>query len=206
MVKRILDLFCGAGGAAMGLHQAWPEAEIIGVDMLPQPRYPFNFIQCDAFQLTLSWSTFDFIWASPPCQLYSASTREWRAKGREYPDLIARVREQLPVGIPSVIENVVGAPLINPIMLCGSMFGLKVYRHRLFETSVRIDAPLHPVHTIKQAKVGRPPRDGEFCNPVGHFPNLAYHRSAMGVDWMNKKELSQAIPPAYSEFIGRQLI
>lgn len=202
---KILDLFCGAGGAAIGLYQAWPTAEIIGVDIKPQPRYPFRFIQADVLALTFNFSIFDLIWASPPCQAYSASTQEWRHKGREYVDLVPASRKLLKESrVPYVIENVVGAPLVSPTMLCGAMFSLKVYRHRLFETSFTLRSPPHEPHKIAQTKVGRPPREGEFCNPVGHFPNLKYHQEAMGISWMNKTELAQAIPPAYSEWVAKQ--
>jgi DNA (cytosine-5)-methyltransferase 1 len=202
---KILDLFCGAGGAAMGLHRVFPDAEITGVDIKIQPRYPFKFIQHDAVTFTLQ--DFDFIWASPPCQAYSMSTFQWRAKGRKYPNLINTIREQLVrASVPYVIENVIGAPLVDPVMLCGAMFGLKVYRHRLFESSFLLTAPEHVPHTVKQAKVGRPPQEGEFCNPVGHFPNLKYHQEAMGIHWATKAELAQAIPPAYSEYVAKKLI
>src|SRR3990167_2619727 len=128
---RVLDLFCGAGGAAMGLHWAWPNAEPVGVDIKPQPRYPFTFVQADA--VTYPLEGFDFIWASPPCQAYSA------LKGlttTEYPMLVDAIRDRLEAsGKPWIIENVVGANLRNPVQLCGSMFGLGVWRHRRFEMS-----------------------------------------------------------------------
>lgn len=191
----------------MGLHRAFPDAEIFGVDLSNQPRYPFKFIKANVFELTWNWSMFDFIWASPPCQAYSASTHEWRQKGREYVDLITLSRNLLKeLQVPYVIENVVGAPLLSPIMLCGAMFNLKVYRHRLFEASFQIKPPPHNPHKVKQAKVGRPPKNGEYCNPVGHFPNLTYHQEAMGISWMKKVELAQAVPPAYSEWIAREFI
>src|SRR5258708_28352590 len=127
---KVLDLFCGAGGAAMGLPRAWPDAEILGVDIVPQPRYPFKFVQADA--MTFPLEGYDFIWASPPCQAFSKTRR---ITGKEYPDLIDPIRQRFPTRIPYVIENVTGAPLFAPVMLCGTMFGLKVIRHRNFETN-----------------------------------------------------------------------
>lgn len=120
---RVLDLFCGAGGAAMGLHRMWPDAEIIGVDIKPQPRYPFTFILTDA--MTFSLNGYDFIWASPPCQGYSWTSHIYHCQQRPYPKLIEDMRRQLSnAGVSYVIENVPGAPLISPLLLCGTMFGL----------------------------------------------------------------------------------
>lgn len=139
---RILDLFCGAGGAAMGLHQAFPEAEIVGIDIEPQPRYPFTFFQGDAMWYMGSSGAiheFDLVWASPPCQAY---TNQGKVGGKRHPQLIVPIREQLiAVKIPFVIENVVGAPLQDPMLLCGSMFDLGVRRHRKFETTFSVVAP-----------------------------------------------------------------
>lgn len=132
-----LDLFCGGGGASRGLANAG--FGVIGVDINPQPNYPFEFIQADA--TTIDLSEVDFIWASPPCQRYSASTRGAN-RASKYPDLVPAIREKLSkVKVPWVIENVVGAPLINPTMLCGTMFGLNLQRHRIFESNKTISAP-----------------------------------------------------------------
>lgn len=195
---RALDLFCGAGGASMGLHRAG--FDVWGVDWVPQPNYPFTFRVKDVRHISVihGW---DFIWASPPCQAY---TNAQKIRGREHPDMIAEVRDLLVrSGVPFAIENVVGAPLENPIELCGAMFALKVYRHRLFECSFQIKAPPHPAHTAKLRKMGRPPQEGEFMHVVGNFSGVRQARLAMGIDWMTRDELREAIPPAYSEFIGR---
>jgi DNA (cytosine-5)-methyltransferase 1 len=204
----MLDLFCGAGGAAMGYHRAG--FDIVGVDNRPQPRYPFPFIQADA--MTFPLDGYDAIHASPPCQAYSESTAKFRAEGVVYPDLIAATRDRLDAtGLPWVIENVPGAPMRADYVLCGSMFGLLgLIRHRWFETSWRGFAmALACRHDFRAVTV------------VGHGPNShswwyrsldgrsrwnADCRRAMGIEWMNRGELSQAIPPAYTEWIGTQLL
>ena len=151
MKPKALDLFCCAGGASRGLADAG--FEVIGVDIEPQPHYPYDFHRADAMTFELRW--FDFIWASPPCQRYS---RAQRIRDNDHPDLIERLRKRLiKSGKPYCIENVVGAPLINPVELCGAMFpGLSVYRHRLFETSFDLPQPIHPNHKAPLRKMGRP--------------------------------------------------
>ena len=198
---RALDLFCCGGGASMGLHRAG--FDVIGVDIEPQPHYPFPFIQADAMAIDVRG--FDFIWASPPCQAYTLCQR---IRGNEHPDLIEPTRRKLQAsGAPWCIENVVGAPLIDPIELCGAMFGLRTYRHRLFECSFPIVVPLHPEHTAPLRKMGRPVRDGEFIHVVGNFSGAQLARDAMGIDnKMPRDKLREAIPPAYAEYIGRAAI
>lgn len=151
--------------------------------------------------------SFDAIHASPPCQAYSQAHR---IRGREHPDLIAPLRRMLKAaGVPYVIENVPGAPLNSQetITLCGAMFpGLMVYRHRWFETSFRCDPPNHPPHDTPQVKMGRRVSQGDFIQVVGNFSGVEYARKAMGIDWMSRDELSEAIPPAYTQFIGAQLL
>lgn len=150
---RILDLFSGAGGAAEGYQQACEAlgipCHITGVDIAKQPRYPFEFVQGDALEyLAQHGSEFDFIHASPPCQQYSTCKNMPQNRTNTYPDLVVPVREALiRTGVPYVIENVVGAPLHTNIILCGSMFGLKVYRHRAFESSHMLFQPPHYKHT-----------------------------------------------------------
>jgi DNA (cytosine-5)-methyltransferase 1 len=204
-VNRLLDLFCGAGGAAYGYHQAG-FTEIVGVDIAPQPRYPFKLVQGDALEFLagVKPGEYDLIHASPPCQGYSLTQRLWR---RDHAQLIEVLRAHLVFAqTPYVIENVPGAPLLTPITLCGAMFGLRVYRHRLFETSRFLAAPSCPGHPTPAVKCGRPVRDGDFVQVVGHFSGVGVARRAMGIDWMTRDELSQAIPPAYTEWIGRQLL
>jgi len=199
---KILDLFCGAGGAAMGLHRAFPQAEIIGIDINEQKHYPFRFVLTDA--MIYSLDGFDLIWASPPCQGYSVTKSVWR---REYPKLIPAIRERLQKsGAWYVIENVPGAPLNNSVTLCGTMFGLNVIRHRLFECNPRIDFPPASCnHHKKVVSAGREPNDRQFHSVTGHHSGVQKAREAMGIDWMTQKELSQAVPPAYSEWIGNEL-
>jgi DNA (cytosine-5)-methyltransferase 1 len=211
---KLLDLFCGAGGAGMGYHLAG--FQVVGVDISPMPRYPFEFHQADALEfLALHGSEFDVIHASPPCQRYSAITH---AKKAEYmhPDLIPITREMLQkTGKPYVIENVPRAPLVNPLVLCGTMFGLHVIRHRLFECNPAIYFR-HPcqcknVHTQiggKHGFLGGTYQDKMqgFITVIGATYSLEVGQWAMGIDWMSRKELSQAIPPAYTKYIGGLLL
>ncbi len=204
MKFKALDLFCAAGGATRGLQMAG--FHVTGVDIRPQPRYVGDaFVQADALSFPLDG--FDFLWASPPCQAYSHSTKSWRSTGREYPDLIGLTRSHLQsTDRLWCIENVESAPLVNPILLCGPMFGLRVYRHRIFESNFDIGRMIHPPHLNYQAKMGRPPKDKEFVQAVGHFSGVQQAREAMGIDWMNQGELALCIPPAYSRFIGERAI
>ncbi|QQV92380.1 DNA methyltransferase [Streptomyces phage MeganTheeKilla] len=209
---RILDLFCGAGGASMGYHQAG--FEVVGVDNKVQTRYPFNFVLGDA--LSVGWrmmmsGRFDFVHASPPCQKYSDLQKR---TGKEYPDLIGPVREMLQdSGLPYVIENVDTAPL-DGVMLCGSMFdGLRVYRHRLFEPGGwELTAPQHPKHKAlvytydkRKHHFGRKLTEDMFVQVTGggNAP-IAEKRKAMGIDWMIHKEINESIPPAYTKYVGEQ--
>lgn len=197
MKPRALDLFCCAGGAGMGLHLAG--FDVVGVDIEDQPHYPFEFHKADA--MTYKLSGFDFIWASPPCQ---AHTLCQRIRANKHPELIPATRERLRGSDATwVIENVVGAPLVNPIELCGAMFGLRTYRHRLFECSFPIQVPAHPEHHAPVRKMGRPPKPGDFMHVVGNFSGVKQARVAMGIDWMPRDKLREAIPPAYSEYIGK---
>jgi DNA (cytosine-5)-methyltransferase 1 len=169
-------------------------------------RYPFDFYQADAFEFLAEHGLeFDAIHASPPCQAYSNAAR---IRNRSHPDFVGVLRlEFLRIGKPHIIENVVGAPLFRPVMLCGASFpGLCVYRHRLFETSFMLPAIDHKQHTEPQCKMGRPPQLGDFVHVVGNFSNVAYARLAMGIDWMTRDELREAIPPAYTEYVGGYLM
>lgn len=215
MRPRLLDLFCGGGGAAMGYHRAG--FEVVGVDIRPQPNYPFEFIQADALALDAGWiaCTFDAVHASPPCQRYSWATQRWAPE--DYPDLVEPIRELLIASqLPFVIENVPGAPLENPVRLCGEMFGLNVIRHRNFEASFPLTVPAHKPH---RKPIMRPARDGSdrmvqrsaYCCVAGHGGEgdsfrVDDWRLAMGIGWMTKEELTEAIPPAYTRFIGAQLL
>lgn len=206
---KLLDLFCGAGGAAMGYHRAGFD-EIVGVDIKPQPRYPFKFIQADA--MTFPLEGFDAVHASPPCQAFSDMKTMWNAK--KHADLLTPTRERLRQWAGAyVIENVEGAPMNgSQMILCGSMFGLgagryQLRRHRLFEMGnfYTISPSCHhkyPVIGIYGDHVRDRRRRGDVPMKIG----LPLAKEAMGIDWMNFKELSQAIPPAYTEFIGRKLL
>jgi len=224
-----LDLFCKAGGAAMGYHRAG--FDVVGVDINPQPRYPFEFIQADVLTLDRLWIAMDFdaVHASPPCQGYTDLRHAPGALGA--PRMIGAVRSLLSnlgdeaawlprIKLPFVIENVEGAEgeMHNPVTLCGSQFGLgaqgcQLLRHRLFETSFLLDAPacehteapvvgVYGGHARKRsAKHG-----GRGTRDVWEGGHRAAASEAMGIDWMTLSELSEAIPPAYTEFIGRQLL
>lgn len=201
---RALDLFCGAGGASMGLHQAG--FDVTGVDLESQPSYPFRFIRANA--LEIDFSGFDFVWASPPCQAFTAyKRRPDHVRPRE--NFIPLVREKLrATGIPFVIENVPGAPLENPVTLCGSMFGLDVKRHRIFETNFPIEklACNHKIWTPRFPPATNR-KNLRLTVEVGvwRIP-LPTQQKAMGIDWMKLEELSEAIPPAYSKHIASSFL
>lgn len=208
---RLLDLFCCAGGAGMGYHQAG--FDVVGVDLSPQPRYPFAFIQHDAVKLDMRFiRSFDAVHASPPCQAHTDLQKQSK---REYPCFIEPVRAMLKAsGLPYVIENVEGAPLIDPVVLCGTMFpGTRVIRHRLFETNWPLVAPPHGKHPLVYTMDKRKAHYGklnEWTSPVqvtgGGNCSKAAAADAMGMDWCTKEELNEAIPPAYTRFIGGKLI
>jgi DNA (cytosine-5)-methyltransferase 1 len=202
---RALDLFCKAGGVTRGLQRAG--FHVTGVDIKPQPRYVGDaFHQADA--MTFDLSGFGFIHASPPCQKYSTMTKRWgKDRPDEHPDLIAPTRARLKAaGVPYSMENVVGAPLIAPVMLCGSMFGLRVRRHRLFETSAFI-FQRECLHHTQDRVVGVYGHAGGSSKRDGlKFGGVAEWREAMGIDWMTGDELAEAIPPAYAQWIGEQMM
>jgi len=183
----------------MGLYRAG--FEVTGYDTKPQPRYPFEFRMGNALDADLSG--FDFVWASPPCQRYTRAQNAAK-NSNSHPDLIPTFREKLITwGGPYIIENVVGAPLIDPVLICGLALGLKVKRHRLFESNLFLFGTTCPSHDqdyyiIFGHEVRS--RSGERKNRISDG------RTAMGINWMNRGELSEAIPPAYSEFLGRQVI
>jgi DNA (cytosine-5)-methyltransferase 1 len=208
MKPRLLDLFCGAGGAAMGYHRAG--FEVVGVDSIAQRHFPFEFHQDDAFDFP--YDGFDVIHASPPCQFYSSTRTMNSCKDRTYPDLIPRTRAHLQAaGKPYIIENVRGSPLMNFAKLNGPMFGLKLHRERWFETSFFFFTPEN-----RKSCGYRIGKDG-FVSMVGggdsgrgripkdHRTKAAW-QTASGIDWMTMQEMTQAIPPIYTEWIGLQLI
>lgn len=218
-MPRLLDLFCGAGGAAMGYARAG--FEVVGVDNKPQRRFPFEFIQADALEFMDSggWKGFDAIHASPPCQFYTRlRTLPW-LRDKEYwrsiPPTLERV---MATGLPWCVENVESASakadLGTAWLLCGTMFGLRwddgrpLYRHRLFAMSEFLLAPAHPKHS--QVLVPGPmlKNRGRLNNGyvVGGHQNGIRAMNALGIDWMTGSELSQAVPPAYTEWLGTQLL
>ena len=202
---RLLDLFCGAGGCSRGYADAG--FDVTGVDLAPQPHYPYAFIQADA--LTFPLDGFDVIHASPPCQAYTLA--KTLPGYREHPALVPAVRQRLIAsGLLWVMENVPGAPMLNPLILCGGMFGLKVRRHRLFDSNLLLFAPGICRHDAEMVTVYGDHIRKWKQTPQGKRYEVRYPtergRAAMGIDWMTQRELSQAIPPAYTRWIGEQLL
>jgi DNA (cytosine-5)-methyltransferase 1 len=208
----ILDAYCGAGGAAMGYHRAG--FDIIGVDIKQQPNYPFPFIWDDAIELLTELASVGFadqqfaaVHASPPCQRWSTKTND----PDSHPDLLTPTRTLLEAsGLPYIIENVPGAPLDGPI-LCGSSFNLDVRRHRRFETNFPILVP-SCAHGVQIPRFTLYDHGKEFLSGVVHVfgagggKGREHWSEAMGIDWMTDPELADAIPPAYTELLGAQLL
>jgi hypothetical protein len=211
----LLDLFCGAGGAGMGYYRAG--FDVIGVDVKPQPRYPFPFIQGDALHPPVQLDDFDAIHASPPCQAGLAGLAAVnRALGREYDheDLVPQTRDMLrATSLPYVIEQPLkGARLRAPFVLCGSSFGLPIHRHRQFECNALLLAPAceHDRLTEKKYWTGyRPNGETRLSSVVQVYGNGGGREQwgpALGIDWMTPDEMTQAIPPAYTQWIGEQML
>lgn len=206
MRPKLLDLFCGAGGAAMGYYRAG--FDVVGVDIKPQPRYPFEFHQADALEYCAEHGDeFDAIHASPPCQDYIPTIPRLHGTAHFLPETRKLLESR---NIHWIIENIPGAPMRADYRLCGCMFGLpRLRRQRLFETSWRGFALLpschHTEHPISVTGHGIP--SGHFYRDKLKYPEyIRLAKAAMGIDWMSRDELSQAIPPAYTEFIGKQLL
>lgn len=210
----LLDIGCRQGGATRGYQNAG--FYVIGVDIEPQPRYIGDeFILMDGLialrNLVMHGSVLrtqlvqvHAVHTSWPCQGYSNTQR---IRKNDHPRLIEEGRELLEkIGIPYVQENVEGAPLLNPVTLCGTMFGLRTYRHRLFEANFPLTAPEHQPHAQQQIKMGRPVQEGDFYQAVGNFSNVNYARRDMGVDWMTREGIRECIPPVYAEHAGRQIL
>lgn len=207
MAMKVLDLFCGAGGASMGYHRAG--FEVTGVDIKHGKRYPFKYLRLNVMELQPSdLAEYDLIHASPPCQTHSITRNLRIAQGKQTDklDLIEPTRALLQAsGKPYVIENVPGAPLFKPILLCGSAFDLKVRRHRLFESNLELKGTV-----CDHKKQGRPV--GVYGSMRDEIPSggktaesIEQAREAMGIDWMIWGELVEAIPPVYTEYLGRQV-
>jgi len=211
---RLLDLFCCAGGAGMGYALAG--FDVTGVDIKRHKRNPHPVIEADALSLDPAWiaANFDAIHASPPCQRFSDLAKR-NGNGADWPDLIEPTRALLiATGLPYIIENVEGAPLVDPVMLCGTMFpGLRVIRHRLFESNIPLSAPPHGKHPLvftmdkRKGHYGKLNQDEAFVQVTGGGNcSKANAAAAMGIDWMTKDELNEAIPPAFTEHLGLQLL
>lgn len=219
---RLLDMYCGAGGAAVGYHRAG--FEVVGVDIAPQKHYPFTFVKGDALAYALAHGyEFDAVHASPPCQAHTGLKALYQGTdyAERHVDLIPHTRFVLQaLGLPYIIENVAGAKkaLRNPVMLCGADFGLKVYRHRFFESSFTLHVPEHVPHGDRTPGAGRGTSPKGFVTVTGTGGQMKgadyggltfrqYAAKAMQIDWyMTRQEQSESIPPAFTEFLGRQLI
>jgi len=202
MAAKLLDLFSGAGGAARGYQRSG--FHVVGVDVVDQPGYVGDdFIRADAFQfLAQNYWKFDAIHASPPCQRYSVMSRIRPGLNEQYPDHIPRLRAWLDYyAKPYVIENVPRAPMRNPTILCGTMFGYELYRHRLFETNFRVKQPPHPFHRITAVHPDQW-EPGKIMSVVGNCSPIEHARKIMDIPWMNSNELSEAVPPYYTEHVG----
>jgi DNA (cytosine-5)-methyltransferase 1 len=209
MAKKLLDLFCGVGGASVGYHQAG--FDVFGVDLKHGKRYPYTYLRADVLDVLRDeeyLQQFDVIHASPPCQTHSITKHLRNAQGKSTSkvDLIPETRAALIAsGKPYIIENVMGSPLIDPIMLCGSAFGLKVRRHRIFESNMPLKGTV-----CNHKEQGRPigvygslrdeiPKGGKTAESIDEA------RQAMGMPWAIWSELVEAIPPAYTKYLGEQI-
>jgi DNA (cytosine-5)-methyltransferase 1 len=217
---KLLDLYCKAGGASKGYADAG--FEVVGIDIKKQKRYPYEFIQADCLEILQDLDyllTFDVIAASPPCQTHSRTKHLRDAQGGTTTkiDLIPQTREALIAsGKPYVIENVPGAPLIKPVQFCGSSFGLKVRRHRLFESNVELTGsvckhkeqgkPIGVYGAMNDTAQGLDKTTGKYVIGGSTAKTVEEAREAMGIDWMIWGELVEAIPPVYTRTIGKQLI
>ncbi len=210
MGKKLLDLFCGVGGALVGYYQAG--FEVFGVDLKHGKRYPYTYLRADVLDVLRDeeyLQQFDVIHASPPCQTHSITKHLRNAQGKSTSkvDLIPETRAALiATGKPYIIENVMGSPLIDPIMLCGSAFGLKVRRHRIFESNLKLQGTI-----CNHKEQGRPvgiygslrdeiPKGGKTAESIDEA------RQAMDMPWAIWSELVEAIPPAYTKYLGEQIV
>lgn len=218
---KLLDLFCGAGGAAKGYYDAG--FDVTGVDIVNRPNYPYKFIKADAMEIMKDvefLKQFDVVHASCPCQHYSklkylsGNVEKWE---ENHVDLIAPTRELLnKAGVIMVLENVEGAPLINPIKLCGSQFeNMYTQRPRLFESNIPLKKPDNPLVRHKTLKLGHGIAEDGYITVAGtrtpmgmnEVQTKLYYGFALGgIDWMTLEELTQAVPPVYCEFLGKQII
>lgn len=209
-MKTLLDLFAGGGGAGLGYRRAGFD-RVIGVDVLD---FALEYESWGGEFHRMKWEeglakfadVADMIHASPPCHRYSQMTKSRPGLAETKPDLIGPVREALiATGKPYVIENVPKAPLLNPAMLCCWSFGYHTYRHRMFETSHPVTPKEHLPHTVRGSRSGHW-EPGTFISVAGHCDPIAIARQVMGISWMRREELVEAIPPYMSEYIGREMI
>lgn len=201
----VLDAFCGRGGSSLGWYAAgW---DVVGIDLDPQPLYPFEFHQGDGIAFVRAHGhLFDAVHGGPPCQRFS---RLRHLATLDYPRLIAPFRDACQAtGRPYVIENVEDArdDLHDPVTLCMSMWARRMYRHRLFESNVPLLAPPHPPHRMRQAKLGRPARSGEAFQVAGNFPQIAAVRRQMEMPWSDRRGIAESAPPVLLDYVARQVL
>ncbi len=200
-MSTLLDLGCGAGGASVGYRRAG--FEVTGVDILPQPDYPGEFIQAD--YLTFPLEGYDAYHLSAPCQRWSKQSRCRPELREQYPDHITPMRPRLvETGRPYVMENVEGSPLQNYTTLCGIMFGKEMYRHRWFEASCVLDQPYHPSHRVRASRAGHW-EEGTYISVAGHFSPMWKAREVMDIGWMSREDMKESVPPYMTEYVGLQL-
>lgn len=202
---KLLEVYCSAGGSSVGYQRAgW---EVDGVDIMPQRHFPFRFFKADAVEFIYEHGhRYDAIVGGPVCKRYS---KTWRIQTLDHPTQIPATRAAMVAsGKPYIIENVEDAlpELLTPMLLCGQDFGLHTYRHRLFESNVRLVRPgSHAPHIKPTVKMGRALRPGDYYHAVGNFSSVEIIRADMGVEWMNRQEIAQCIPPSYTQYLGTQL-
>lgn len=208
--RKLADLGSGAGGSAWGYHLAG--FDVTGVDIVPQPRFPVilpyvKFVQADAVEfLREHGHEFDAFACSPPCQPYSRMSGCRPGLASTYPELIVPWRDALlEQDKPFIMENVKGAPLRSPVMLCTAAFGRETYRHRFFESNIPLEVPPDPPHLVPASRAGHW-EPGTYISIAGHFSPVSKGREAMGIEWMRREELKEAVPPCFTEFLGKQLL
>lgn len=202
---KLLDLFCGEGGAAKGYADVG--FDVTGVDIVPQPNYPFKFVQADALSfLCVKHEQYDAFHASPPCQAHSLLKTLHAVTHKDFIPRTRALLKRLAGKRPYIIENVETAPLNKPVLLCGTMVGIRTYRHRLFESNVLLKQPHHQPHRNPTAELGYEQAWHQYGQFVGNFIGIDTARVVMEMPWASQHGIAQAVPPAYTRLLGSQLL